>query len=139
MGETTSYDAATYPSNFKNILPPKFCDSTCTNYTLQTIDEQPIYFNLSSTFDSFNLTNLTDLSKEGIHSVYFVAQRSTRSNCPYIYKAFDIEIKNPTIIMPADIPDVIFSPNLTTRNILNSTDNQMYSQSGFFFDPLEYF
>ena len=62
MGDTTAYNITTY-SNFRNLTPPKLCRGTCTNYTLQTLGNNPVFFNLSSTFDSFNLTNFYDPTK----------------------------------------------------------------------------
>jgi hypothetical protein len=73
MGDTAVYDAIKY-SNFKNLPPPSYCEGTCTNYTLQTIDTIPVFFNLSSNFDSFNLSNYYDMTTNlTIKPVFFVA------------------------------------------------------------------
>lgn len=102
MGDTSVYSKATYP-NFQNLTPPIYCNGTCTNYTLQTIEENPVYFNLSTTFDSFNLTNYYDIKRDlTTVTVYFVAQRpqSSRSNCPYIYEAFLMTFVNVEMVLP---------------------------------------
>ena len=115
MGSTTVYNMNTFPF-FRNLNEPQLCNGTCTNYTLQTLENNPIYFNLSSTFDSFNLTNFYDQSLNSItKSVYFVAQRplSSRSNCPYVYEAFKMKFLLIHMILPVGIPNIIYEPPIT--------------------------
>jgi hypothetical protein len=112
MGDTTVYNKTIY-GYFQNITPPSYCKGTCTNYTLQTIEHNPVFFNLSSTFDSFNLTNYYDLTtNETTKKVYFVAQRplSSRSNCPYIYEAFTMKFANVQMILPQLIQNINYNP-----------------------------
>jgi len=108
MGGSTVYNISTFP-----LTEPQLCKGTCTNYTLQTLENNPIYFNLSPTFDSFNLTNLYDESLNSItKSVYFVAQRplSSRSNCPYVYEAFRMKFLLIHMILPENITNIICEP-----------------------------
>jgi hypothetical protein len=73
MGDSTIYSITTN-ANFRNLTPPRLCSGTCTNYTLQTLENNPVYFNLSATLDSFSLTNYYDPTTNlTTKIVYFVA------------------------------------------------------------------
>jgi hypothetical protein len=45
--------------------------------------------------------------------------------------------KEPYIKFAANISEIVFTPNLTTISMINSTDNSSYQVEGYFFD--EYF
>ena len=43
------------------------------------------------------------------------------------------------MVLPPIIPDVVFSPNLTTRTVIVSTIGLSSTETGFFYDDLIYF